>query len=68
MWSVDNTRHIGHVCDSWSEVIGFINSSLKQSQNGWNFSQDLGWMILVQDTLEIINFLEKTHNNIIIKV
>ena len=42
MWSVDNTLHVGDVCDSWSKVIGFINSSLKQSQNGWNFSQDAG--------------------------
>ena len=57
MWSVDvdNTLHVGDVCDSWSKVIGFINSSLKQSQNGWNFSQELdqllsGWMI-VRDIL-----------------
>ena len=42
MWAVDNTLHVGDVCDSWSKVIGFINSSLKQSQNGWNFSQDAG--------------------------
>ena len=30
----------GHVCHSSGLVIGFINRSLKQSQNGWNFSQD----------------------------